>query len=114
VEERLTAIWREVLKVERPGIRDNFFELGGHSLLATQMISRIRTALGVQVSIRTLFEAPTIEALAAAIDEARAAGTDAEIGELLSEMAELSDPDMAELLGSEYWPDSPSSSAVKE
>src|SRR5262249_54579602 len=42
VQETVAAIWAEVLKIERPGIRDNFFEMGGHSLLATQLISRVR------------------------------------------------------------------------
>jgi acyl-CoA synthetase (AMP-forming)/AMP-acid ligase II/thioesterase domain-containing protein len=71
LERAIARIWRETLERDRIGVRENFFELGGHSILATQLLSRLRDALGVELTVAALFEDPTIAGLAARIDQAR-------------------------------------------
>ncbi|MFD2168455.1 amino acid adenylation domain-containing protein [Tumebacillus lipolyticus] len=60
LEQKVAAIWADVLGVERIGVHDHFLLLGGHSLLAAQVVSRTSRSLGVQVPLRTLFEALTV------------------------------------------------------
>lgn len=64
IESRMVTIWEELLGIAGIGVHDNFFELGGHSLLGTQLISRLRDQFKVQVPLRAIFDASTIEALA--------------------------------------------------
>lgn len=73
VETIVAGIWQKVLNIEQVGVTDHFFQLGGHSLLATQMVSRIRDAFAVNVSLKTFFAAPTIAQTALLVEEARRA-----------------------------------------
>jgi len=75
LEETVAAVWSEILGVERIGAQDRFFDLGGHSLLALRVLARMRDVLGVDVPLRVLFEAPTIEGLAAWIEAERRQAT---------------------------------------
>ncbi|HEV2147714.1 MAG TPA: non-ribosomal peptide synthase/polyketide synthase [Longimicrobiaceae bacterium] len=71
-EENLATIWAEVLRLERVGAHDNFFEIGGHSLLAIRMQALVRQVFGAEMPLRSIFEHPTVAALAPEIE--RAAG----------------------------------------
>lgn len=64
LEWRLAKVWEEVLRARRIGVTDNFFDLGGHSLLAVQLFDRIARAVGRDLPVSVLYEAPTIEQLA--------------------------------------------------
>ncbi|MGP0173587.1 amino acid adenylation domain-containing protein [Pseudomonas sp. NCHU5208] len=67
-EQAIAQIWQALLGVEQVGRDDGFLELGGHSLLAVQLLSRLRRKLGARISLRELFEAPTVRGLAALVD----------------------------------------------
>jgi amino acid adenylation domain-containing protein len=77
VEEALAEVWAELLGLARVGIRDSFVHLGGHSLLGVQVLARVQRLFGVELTLRTLLEAPTVEGLArevaAAVQAAAAA-----------------------------------------
>jgi amino acid adenylation domain-containing protein len=98
VEESLAQIWSEVLEVEQVGVQDNFFALGGHSLSLTKISSRIRRDFGVSLSLRILFDAPTIAEQSAAIAVALAEEDAAEAANVLQEIQQLSPDELAAVL----------------
>jgi amino acid adenylation domain-containing protein len=71
-EEVLSQIWSEVLGLDRLGIHDDFFELGGDSLMATRIINRVFQAFKLEVSIKVLFDAPTVAGMAMFIEQNQA------------------------------------------
>jgi acyl-coenzyme A synthetase/AMP-(fatty) acid ligase len=107
-EAGLVVIWRELLPLAEVGRTQDFFNLGGHSLLAMQVLARIRKQFEVDVSIRSFFEAPTIEGLARQIEIARVSGKvprfraiqprhDPKLDTLAAELSQLS-PEQIEVL----------------
>lgn len=102
IEEKLAAIWTEVLAIDRIGVEDNFFMLGGHSLMATQLIGRIRNAFGYELPLRRLFQTPTIAGLADAIYESQTANTELdEFAALLAELDNLTEEEALEQVAEE-------------
>ncbi len=71
IEEKVAAIWQEVLKVEKIGINDNFIELGGHSLLIMSIISKIHREFNVELQLTDIFENSTVKQLARLITDTR-------------------------------------------
>jgi len=69
-EARLVTLWAEVLKKDSVGINDNFFALGGHSLLAIRLLGKIAKTFGKRLTLRTLFEHPTVSSLATTLGDA--------------------------------------------
>lgn len=69
LEKKLIEMWGDLLKVPQIGIHDNFFDLGGNSLLATQVVGRTQAFFQKKISIRTLFDHPTVSQFAATLDK---------------------------------------------
>jgi len=102
VEKTLAEIWEYVLDIDEVGIHDNSLELGGHSLMATQIISRVIRKFQVEVSVKSLFDSPTVADMALAITQRQAAKADEEeIERMLDELEALSDEEARRLLADE-------------
>jgi acyl carrier protein len=77
-ESRVAEIFAEVLKVDAVGAHDNFFALGGHSLLAMQVVSRLRSEFSSELTLRVIFDTPTVSGLATQLESAAATPAAAE------------------------------------
>jgi nonribosomal peptide synthetase DhbF len=87
-EIRLAALWCQVLRRERVGRLDNFFHLGGHSLLALQVVARVREAFGLELPLKSVFDAATLQSSAQAIDELQALGAQRTMAPILAAPSE--------------------------
>jgi acyl carrier protein len=98
LEEEVASVWKEVLGLERLGVNENFFEIGGHSLLATRVIMLLRSRLGLSISLRLLFEYPTIAGMATALmDTLLEEAEEPVLLEMISEVENLSDEEVRHL-----------------
>jgi acyl transferase domain-containing protein/acyl carrier protein len=87
IEKEILAVWEPLLGIESIGVDDDFFSLGGHSMLGTQLVSRLRSAFGLDFPLRDLFESPTVAEMAERIVQLKAAQSDAdELEQLLAEL----------------------------
>jgi acyl carrier protein len=114
IEQELAEIWIKVLGVNRVGINDNFFALGGHSLLATRVMSLVMESFHVRLTLRSLFESPTVALLALAIEQKQLGPEDftstrievlprgdESLDQLLGEIDQLSESEVQELIALE-------------
>ena len=99
IEKELAKIWAEVLSTDEVGIHDDFFDLGGHSLSATRIISRVIATFKLQLSVRALFDSPTVAAMSVVISSKEGQKADEkDLKRLLSEVKSLSKETDEELL----------------
>jgi amino acid adenylation domain-containing protein/FkbH-like protein len=98
LEGEVAGVWKEVLGLERVGVNENFFEIGGHSLLATRVIMLLRSRLGLSISLRLLFEYPTIAGMATALmDTLLDEADEPSLLEMILEVEQLSDNEVRQL-----------------
>jgi amino acid adenylation domain-containing protein len=98
-ESAVAEIWAEVLRTESIGVHDHFFDLGGHSLLAAMVVSRIRGRFRIDLTLRTLFERPTVEGLAGAVaQKVSEQGVAEELLGMVEELEHLSEYEVRALL----------------
>ena len=99
MEEHICTIWKNLLGIEAIGIHDNFFDLGGHSLLGTQLITRLRDTFHVDLSLRILFEEPTVASLAMMILQKQMDALDqAQLLQTLKDLEQMTDDEVQALI----------------
>jgi acyl carrier protein len=100
IEQVISEIWAEVLKIERIGIHDNFFDAGGHSLLAVRVLSRITQAFQSTVSLKDFFESPTVAQMANVIEEQKQTQTamPKDLERFVTDLENISEDDAQRLL----------------
>jgi acyl transferase domain-containing protein/acyl carrier protein len=102
IEEGVAGIWQEMLGFEPVGVHDNFFELAGNSLTAIQIITRIRKAFDVDLSMSAIFETPTVFGLAGAVRASRLGSEElAEVDQILDDIEGLTPEELEALLAEE-------------
>ena len=88
MEESLVNMLATLLDLEQVSVEDNFFLLGGHSLLGTQLIARVRDTFGIELSLKSLFDAPTVAKLSEEVESL-----------LLAKLEAMSEDEAQRLLG---------------
>jgi len=103
VEEILARCWADVLQLDTVGVHDNFFQLGGHSLAAMRVVSRVVKQFQLEIPLQSLFQSPTVAAMAAVITAHQGKAPDEQgLATMLDELESLSEDDAEQLLGKRH------------
>ena len=103
LEIKIVNVWRKILGIEKIGIYDDFFDLGGDSLIGTQLVSQLRDLFKVELPLRSLFDDPTISAIAALIEKQQQSKKQGEdkIADIFGELEKMTDEEAKSMATSE-------------